>query len=127
MTFGRPFMVARTGTTPVPSLIDDEYLLTDGEGQQPSETPSRMGLCAYSSKLFEILADVLSTFYAFDPRPLSPSKEYLQGIVHQALEFDRRLDRFSDTIPVYLHPFSENDARSRDNVVHLQQQVLSCR
>ncbi|KAH6715863.1 hypothetical protein BKA61DRAFT_654783 [Leptodontidium sp. MPI-SDFR-AT-0119] len=33
-------------------MIDDEFLQIDGDGHQPSNIPSRMGLFVYSSKLF---------------------------------------------------------------------------
>jgi hypothetical protein len=66
MTFGRPTMISKQWNVQAPAMIDDEYLLMDGEGFQPTDVPSRMGLFVYSSKLFEILDEILSTFYTED-------------------------------------------------------------
>lgn len=94
MTFGRPVMVNKSYNTPVPFLIDDEYLRSEGEGTQPSQVPSHLGLFVSSCKLFEILADILSTFYASDrsTRLDRESKSCVEDMISNVLNFNRRLD-----------------------------------
>ncbi len=129
MTFGRPVMVNDSYNTPVPSLIDDEYLCMDGKGTQPLGVFSRMGLFVSSCKLFEILSDILSSFYAGSQFPNLESELCLQKMVQDALKFNRRLDCFITSIPEYLKTTRSLQAAASDkkNYITLQQQVLYCR
>ncbi|KAK1239806.1 hypothetical protein MKX08_007248 [Trichoderma sp. CBMAI-0020] len=129
MTFGRPTMVNRSYSTPMPSLIDDEYLRTDGDGIQPDGTNSRMGLFVYSCKLFEILDDILSTFYSVSASVDSVSESRLQDMVSEVLSFNRRLDNFITSLPDYLKTAQSSQVfmTERNSWKNLQQQVLYCR
>ena len=122
-------MINKSCTTPVPSLIDDEYLSVELEASQPTHVPSRMGLLVYSCKLFDILADVLESFYAPSTR-VSPEPEHrLKNMVIQALGYNRRLDDFLGSLPGYLkptHTLQVSDAE-KNHYTTLQQQVLYCR
>lgn len=129
MTFGRPTMVNTSHGTPVPSLIDDEYLRTDGEGIQPKGVNSQMSLFVYSCRLFEILNDILSSFYAVDSSPDPVSQSRLQDMVSEALSFNRRLDDFITSLPDYLKTAQSSQVviSEKNNYTNLQQQVLYCR
>lgn len=129
MTFGRPTMVNRSYGTPMPSLIDDEYLRTDGDGVQPKGANSRMGLFVYSCKLFEILDDILSTFYSADTSADHVSESRLQDMVSEVLSFNRRLDNFITSLPDYLKTAQSSQVfmTERNSWTNLQQQVLYCR
>lgn len=134
MTFGRPTLIARKWKVPVPILIDDEYLRSDGvEGAQPPDTPSKMGLFVYSCALFELLAEILESFYVDDCEATStnPSIPAIpdENMIASALDFNRRLDKFADSIPIYLRTCETSQivVSDRDNHVNLQQQVLYCR
>ena len=133
MTFGRPTMLSKSRNVPVPSLIDDEYLCVQGEGFQPPDVPSRLGLFVSSCKLFEILHEILSDFYAEDsgiglPKQLE-SKPHAREIVVDILKFNRRLDEFIDSIPEYLRATGSSHVvvSEKNSCVNLQQQVLYCR
>ncbi|PON26671.1 hypothetical protein TGAM01_v204681 [Trichoderma gamsii] len=129
MTFGRPAMVNRSYGTPMPSLIDDEYLRTDGDGVQPNGANSRMGLFVYSCKLFEVLDDILSTFYSVDASADPVSESRLQDMVSEVLSFNRRLDNFITSLPDYLRTAQSFQVvmTERNSWTNLQQQVLYCR
>lgn len=129
MTFGRPTMVNGSYGTPMPSLIDDEYLCTDGEGIQPKGVNSRMGLFVYSCRLFEILKDILSSFYAVDASSEPIGESRLHSMVSEVLNFNRRLDDFITSLPNYLKTAKSSPVNmsERNSCTNLQQQVLYCR
>ncbi|UKZ95959.1 uncharacterized protein TrAFT101_010765 [Trichoderma asperellum] len=129
MTFGRPTMVNGSYGTPMPSLIDDEYLCTDGEGIQPKGVNSRMGLFVYSCRLFEILKDILSSFYAVDASSEPICESRLHSMVSEVLNFNRRLDDFITSLPNYLKTAKSSPVNmsERNSCTNLQQQVLYCR
>jgi len=125
-------MISTTWNVPFPSLIDDEYLRTEGEGNQPPDTPSRLGLCTWSSKLFLILDDILLRLYAPHPQnnvdAMSEAECSVEEIISEVMTLNRRLEQFLESIPTYLRIASEPE--SRDGwmpSVKIQQQVLHCR
>lgn len=63
MASGRSPMLQGPWNVQLPSIIDDEYLLEEGTGFQPADIPSRMNLFVYSLQLFDIMEEILSTFY----------------------------------------------------------------
>lgn len=129
MTFGRPLMVNKCYSTPVPCLIDDDYLQRIGEGIQPLSVLSRLGLCVYSCHLFEILADILSSFYADSASGQDASSRSVEEMIGDVLKFNRRLDQFCDSIPEYLRTDRsvELTLDEKNSYINLQQQVLYCR
>lgn len=129
MTFGRPFMVGDSYTTRFPSMIDEEYLQETGVGRQPPQAPSRMGLFVGSCNLFEILRDILTAFYLGNGLSKRDNDGTIQEIIEDVLNFNRRLDAFSSSLPDYLKApnSSRPPAAERDNYINLQQQVLYCR
>jgi hypothetical protein len=133
MTFGRPTMISKQWNVQAPAMIDDEYLLMDGEGFQPTDVPSRMGLFVYSSKLFEILDEILSTFYTEDVVKWSSkqddSETRSQRMLMDVLGFNRRLDKFIASIPKYLQPTvaSHPPNQQKENYIKIQEKVLYCR
>ncbi|KAH7121718.1 fungal-specific transcription factor domain-containing protein [Dactylonectria macrodidyma] len=129
MTFGRPFMIGASYSTPIPSMIDDEHLQETGAGIQPPDVPSRMGLFVSSCRLFEIVADILSSFYARNDDSKLNTGACVQEMFADVLDFNRRLDEFSASIPDYLKVSRNSRPIPSDNPGHinLQQQVLYCR
>lgn len=127
-------MISRRWNVPIPLLIDDEYLRDDGsEGTQPTDVPSRMGVFVYSSKLFELLAEILESFYMDESgAPLTKPAEVERpdkDLIARTLEFNRRLEKFADSIPEYLRTaeISQIIVSDRNSYISLQQQVLYCR
>ena len=133
MTFGRPTMISNSWNVEAPAMIDDEYLLVDGEGFQPAHLPSRMGLFVYSSKLFEILDEILSTIYVEDVvKRSSKQDDYETGsqrILMKVMGFNRRLDDFIAHVPEYLRPTvaSSPQNQQKENYIKLQEKILYCR
>jgi hypothetical protein len=108
----------------LPTMIDDEFLLQVGEGQQPNQ-PSRMFCFVYSIQLTNILEEVLLTFYH-----RQDGKLYLNSHPSEALSrvltLDAKLHQFWKTIPdMYI---LENHHQHRDTPWHsnvlLQASVL---
>lgn len=125
-------MISTTWKVPFPSLIDDEYLSTQGEGEQPQDIPSRLGLCIWSSKLFLILDDILLRLYAPQSQKnihlMTETEFNLQETVSDVMVLNRRLDEFSESLPVYLRvPADSPSSAQWGGYVVLQQQVLYCR
>ena len=120
-------MINKTYSTPIPSMIDDEHLSTMSEGSQPPGIPSRLGSFASSCKLFEILADILSSFYSgihdTDAEPSVPD------MISEVLTYNRRLDSFIASIPEYLKTKHSPVVvvSEKNTCTNLQQQVLYCR
>ncbi|RSL46449.1 hypothetical protein CEP54_013847 [Fusarium duplospermum] len=133
MTFGRPAMISTSWHVPLPSLIDDEYLSADGEGEQPQDRPSRMGLLIWSSKLFLILDEILLSFYAPHPQKsvdtMSEGDLNVQQIISDVMVLNRRIEEFFDSIPEYLRlePGSEFTPDQQELSVTIQKQILNCR
>lgn len=95
MTFGRPSMIDKAHTIPIPAMIDDDYLSDREEARQPPGIHSRLGLFVYSCKLFEILEDILDLFYRDTGSHRSANgANQVAEIVTPVLDFNRRLDSF---------------------------------
>lgn len=118
-------MIDTSFTTLVPSMIDDENLLLDGEGTQPPTKPTVMGLCVYSCGLFEILADVLVSFYT--PKCSKNATLHGDSLLTRVLAFNARLDRFSNGVPQSLKTDIGNVALEQEENLSLQRDVLHCR
>ena len=127
MTFGRPVMIGESYNTQIPSMIDDEYLQEIGVGTQPPDVSSRMGLFVSSCSLFEILADILSSFYAGKDDHKFKSRTGIHKMAADVLDFNRRLDEFSASIPSYLKTSQTSRFAFSDKHGHinLQQQGKS--
>lgn len=127
MTFGRPLMIDNSFTTAVPSLIDDEYLRANGEGTQPSDAPTAMGLCCFSCDLFAILADVLIAFYSPSSSTNFEVGSDLQVMQTKVLALNGRLDRFFEALPQHLKSDAGAMSSSPNIRLSLQRDVLFCR
>lgn len=115
MTYGRPPMAAGHPDVIMPSAIDDEYLLQDGEGVQPPDQPSRMVAFVYSILLTNILEEVLLTFYH---RP--DARLYLDSFPSEALSrlltLEAKLHQFRTTVPGMFQ--SENQYKHQNEPWH---------
>ena len=124
-------MISTTWKVPFPSLIDDEYLSTQGEAEQPTGIPSRLGLCIWSSKLFLVLDDILLRLYSPNQNSIhviTDGEVNVQELVSDVIVLSRRLDEFFESIPGYLRtPCDPNSSSQQEGSVVIQQQVLYCR
>jgi hypothetical protein len=106
-------------------MIDDEYLRMNGEGTQPSTKPTVMGLFVYSCGLFDILADILVSFYM--PKCGSNSVPSGDGLLTQVLAFNTCLDRFYNGVPQILRNDASGHSLPQEGDLLLQREVLHCR
>lgn len=133
MTFGRPTMISNNWDVPMPALIDDEYLRTDGVGQQPPGIPSRIGLLVSSSSLFTILDEILASLYSENLRnnlsEILQDDTRVQEMILGVLILNRRLESFVDTVPDYIRGAISTNRVPKEQItsVQIQEQVLFCR
>lgn len=132
MTFGRPTMLSQSWTVPTPKLIDDEYLSDTIENEQPAGIPSNLGLFVSSCRLFELLEEILRSFYSGDPTPDLSKHEtassMAKSLIEPVLQYNRRLDDFLASVPPYLRISDTADVLAfNNNSLELQKQVLYCR
>lgn len=130
VTFGRPTMTYGHLKIPLPLLIDDEYLLEDGDGSQPHQ-PAQMSSFVYSCKLFDILNEILLNFYSDksnEPQPSSPSSAPYQEL-GTVMRLNSALDDFQDTLPSYLiiSPDSANPITPVHDKIALGAKILYSR
>ncbi|KAJ5100107.1 hypothetical protein N7532_007108 [Penicillium argentinense] len=108
MTFGRPAMISKTssGAVPLPVNVDDEFVPVDltSEPAQPPQHPSIMAFYAKTLELYEIMNDVLLSFYkpiaddiGDDIHDLYFSHAYNEG-ERTIFELDRSLTRWTRSL-----------------------------
>lgn len=126
-------MITNNWDVPLPSLIDDEYLRTDGVGRQPPTISSRIGLLVSTSNLFGILDEILATLYSENLRnnlnEILQDDTRVQEMILGVLVLNRRLESFVDTVPEYLRDALTTNRVPRKQItsVQIQEQVLFCR
>jgi hypothetical protein len=110
-------MISRNLSVPVPLMVDDEYLLEDGEGSQPSQSEPHIGFLVFSIKLFDILDHILSKIYHHDSvKPFSQGVENLwwsRERLEDVLKLNSSLDDLFETLPNNLKLMWSTD-RGRD-------------
>ncbi|KAE8443487.1 hypothetical protein EG329_001798 [Mollisiaceae sp. DMI_Dod_QoI] len=132
--FGRPHMISLPSSIPLPLLIDDEYLLVDGEGQQPANTDSYLGFFLSSLKLFDIMSDVLTMYYNQKESSLhshhTGTPWWRSHLLDDILKIDSTLDDFANTLPNHLK-IQQNTAeawtQNAGNMKWRQAKILQCR
>ncbi|KAF6786569.1 transcriptional regulatory protein [Colletotrichum sojae] len=119
-TFGRPVLMSRANSVPVPAAIDDEYLSETVEGEQPLCRPSYLVFFVHSLELFDILGDVLAKFY-------EDADDHNAGDVSQSLSdvlrLSSRLEDISDSFPSYLREEATLTRYDEDLAACLQMQA----
>ncbi|SCV36739.1 related to transcription activator protein acu-15 [Fusarium fujikuroi] len=109
-------------TCPLPQMIDDEYLLEEGEGCQPAATPSLLDALAVSMKIFDVVAGVREVNAA------SFSKALQMPELMKILQLNERLTEIEDNLPEHLKYKSGQAASSaREKVLHYQAEVVNLR
>jgi hypothetical protein len=97
MTFGRPSMIDKSHSVPIPVMIDDDYLSDHEEARQPPGIYPRLGMFVSSCKLFEILEEILELFYRdTGSQRLGNGGTKVAELVTAVLDFNRRLDSFME-------------------------------
>jgi hypothetical protein len=125
-------MLPENSLVPLPLVTDEEYLANDGIGFQPVTSPRRIGLFVYSIKLFDILSEILKSFYAEDGQAKTSSairpEERIVPNLHEMLRLDAKLDRFLEGLPseLRLQSLLQNSEAPSNNAL-LQARILHCR
>ncbi|KAH7142956.1 fungal-specific transcription factor domain-containing protein, partial [Dactylonectria estremocensis] len=128
VTFGRPTMISAQSKVPMPLMIDDEYLVEDGEGSQPSHLNSQLSSFVYSNKLFDILNDILVAFYMKKNTIFQKSDTHSCDCdeLNTILKFNRALYEFRDSLPSYL-AIPQQSESPRDPKIELGARILYSR
>ncbi|KAJ5970093.1 uncharacterized protein N7479_000011 [Penicillium vulpinum] len=135
MTFGRPAMISKGsgGEVPLPAAVDDEYISSgsSNEVSQPPGQPSMMAFYAKSLELYEIMNDVLISFY----KPISDENaEDIHDFCFDnaasegertIFELDRSLTRWTRSLPLHLR--GDSSAVSTNPIFCRQSIVLRAR
>ena len=97
-------MIWARSQVPPPAMIDDEFLLDNGEGTQPPHLSPQIGTFIYSNRLFDILDDILVAFYMDkNQKPLQADKQAMScDELSDVLRFNMELNKFNDAIPEWL-------------------------
>lgn len=108
ITFGRPTAIPKNTPVPVPASVDDEYLLTTGEGKQPDGIPSRLDFFVRALKFL----DIREKLQAFEIcRPTKQGlKTNMEKDLSTVLELNMEIDRFCEELPPHLLQYEDNDA-----------------
>ena len=103
-------MIQTNNSMPLPSNIDDEYLLSDGTGMQPVGIPSLLDAFIVTIKVFEIIEGAHKINYASftHSRRLSELTAILQ--------LNEKIDQIEESLPKHLkhdqylnQPFTQRD------------------
>jgi hypothetical protein len=124
-------MVHGLNVVPVPQNIDDAYLQTQGEGQQPAGVPSQLGLFVYSCTLLDILRHVLQFVASWEPgadvAAVGDAMSQRETMIIRVLEMNGQLDNFLSNLPDYLATNESDLKMSSADGIGLQKQILRCR
>ncbi|RAL15779.1 transcription factor domain-containing protein [Aspergillus homomorphus CBS 101889] len=134
MTFGRPSMISKAagGSVPLPAAVDEEYIpsASGTDVGQPADRPSVMAFYAKSLELYEIMNDILLSFYNPNPDE-NPEDVYdfyfdkqTEG-EYTIFELDRALTKWSRNLPEHLR--GDVSHAYGDNVFYHQSIVLRAR
>lgn len=118
----------------LPSALDDEVLATEAgvENTQPKDKPSKLEFFRHTLILYDILSDIMTHFYKSDsirPGKETPDRRERRQDVGQSdavIAFERRLNRFSRTLPACL-TLSSHAASETDLIFVRQSTVLRSR
>lgn len=126
-------MIASQTGVPLPQLIDDEFLLVDGEGRQPAGMTSYLELFVASVKLFDVIGDVVATCYEQKQSPEDArvgSQWWRLYHLNDILKLDNTLNDFWAALPAHLRTSYESvgsSAGETNSVQWRQAKILQCR
>ena len=103
MTYGRPCTIGPKAAlaVPLPLPIDEEYLVHETLQGQPVQTQV-VEFYVLSLKLYEIMHDIIFTFYSVNTQPCQPGDEYFGSLEqgqNSVLQIERRLSRWANGVP----------------------------
>lgn len=137
MTYGRPCMIGPRTARPVPlPLSMDDELLSQGSVQQrtsEAQQPSLTDFYVFSLRLYEILYDILLTFYFTDVQQCQSKDglydEYFgssssSGGTWSVFELERRISSWENSVPDHLRIGNYRQDCDKGAVVYRQAIIL---
>ncbi|RGP71713.1 hypothetical protein FLONG3_7017 [Fusarium longipes] len=119
--FGWNSVLIHDDTCPLPQMIDDEYLLEEGEGRQPTAKPSLLGALAVSMKIFTLVAE------AREVNGASFSKALKMPELIRILQLHERLAEIEANLPEHLkYKKEQRPSSEREKVLHFQAEDTLC-
>lgn len=125
-TFGRPLMITQDFGVDYPVFIDDDCI-TDRAILSPtiSSPPSIMLFFQHTIKLYDVLADILRSFYDIC-MPENHESDPRTGMLKTVLEIEGKLDEFRQRLPAHLQ-LDNSPSKSLEPIPRRQKNVLLCR
>jgi hypothetical protein len=106
--------------TPLPELIDDEYLSETMEGQQPENTPSRLEFNVLLIKLWDLREQSRIDEIKF----LDIGGRYSRKELGSTLDYISELDNFLERLPFHLRRDDNMPASRNESCFQLQGRVI---
>ncbi|KAG7418922.1 hypothetical protein Forpe1208_v002109 [Fusarium oxysporum f. sp. rapae] len=119
--FGWNSVIMYDNTCPLPQMIDDEYLLKEGEGIQPMNKPSLLDALTVSIKVF-IIAE------AQEVNVTSFTGELQMPELIRILQLNEKLHKIETELPDHLkYETNRKKDTTRERVLMLQAEVVNIR
>jgi hypothetical protein len=100
---------------PLPEKIDDEYLVEDGIGTQPSGKPSIVDALIATIDMFEVIEGAQEATYGTLTRGLRLPE------LTEILQLNEKFDKIEDNLPSYLKNSKGSTSNTpRDQILRLQ-------
>nr|WVH32803.1 fungal specific transcription factor domain [Trichoderma asperellum] len=111
-TFGWPIATNKANSVPVPQAVDDEYLLEEGEGQQPANKPSRLDFFRYYLQLCEVPREITDRMHALGQSSIEQSSttsltQYISEMPKYCLQLDEMLGNLPSQLQGVNAPIAE--------------------
>jgi hypothetical protein len=120
--FGWRTLTQLDGKVPLPSAIDDEYLLEDGEGVQPPARPSLLDSFIATIKIFDVFHRAPAINDGYFARALCLPE------LAQVLQLNEELDQIDAGLPAHLRSDNpEKPSTRRGRALSLQAVAVKIR
>ncbi|KAK2130732.1 putative transcriptional regulatory protein [Fusarium oxysporum II5] len=120
--FGWNSVIMYENACPLPQMIDDEYLLEEGEGIQPMNKPSLLDALTVSIKVFNIIAE------AREVNVTSFARELQMPELIRILQLNEKLHKIEAELPDHLkYETNRKKDTTRERVLMLQAEVVNIR
>ncbi|KAL9483483.1 hypothetical protein ACSS6W_002272 [Trichoderma asperelloides] len=124
-TFGWPIATSKANSVSIPQAVDDEYLLEEGEGQQPTNKPSRLDFFRYYLQLCEVPREITDRMHAFGQSSIEQSSttsltQYISEMPKYCLQLDEMLGNLPSQLQEVNAPIAEECFRVQGIVLRIR-------
>ncbi|KAL7928363.1 hypothetical protein V8C35DRAFT_326004 [Trichoderma chlorosporum] len=124
-TFGWSRTILGPNLVPLPQIIDDEYLLEEGEGSQPADRPSRLEFFRHYRQMCDVPFEIAENIHMLGQSQSEyGSKSLLTKYISELPKYCLQLDEFLDGLPEHLQEVNEHVV---DECFQIQGQILKTR